>query len=256
MVGLSDGSKLLTIVWRFADSKKAWKVYAFLVVTFGDRPAGTILQIAIKIVCQAHFKIDPYAANKLLNDLFVDDLSSGGEQEEVTRFKGTKDENGRFTGSMSQIMNKGNLRFKAMAQSFEEDGEDIYKLGGAVLGVPWRSQDDKFIMKISINVSKRKRGIPTEPDIDESTICMLDKIKLTKRICLGIVNSIFDPIGLISPLVINLKVMMKRIYSKEYELQWDSDIPNKLLIEWIKVLKMLVGTVVEFDRSFKPFGAF
>ena len=247
---------LRRIVWRFADSKKDWKVYAFLVVTFGDRPAGTILQIAIRIVCHAHFKIDPYAANKLLNDLFVDDLSSGGEQEEVTRFKGSKDENGRFTGSMSQIMNKGNLRFKAMAQSFEEDGEDIYKLGGAVLGVPWRSQDDKFIMKISINVSKRKRGIPTEPDIDESTFYKLDKIRLTKRICLGIVNSVFDPIGLISPLVINLKVMMKKNYSKEYELQWDSDIPDELLREWIKVLKVLVGTVVEFDRSYKPYGAF
>ena len=72
----------------------------------------------------------------------------------------------------------------------------------------------------------------------------------------GIVNSVFDPIGLISPLVINLKVMMKRNYSKEYELQWDSDIPSELLIEWIKVLKVLVGTVVEFDRSYKPYGAF
>ena len=143
-----------------------------------------------------------------------------------------------------------------MAQSFEEDGEDIYKLGGAVLGVPWRSQDDKFIMKISINVSKRKRGLPTEADIEESTIYKLEKARLTKRICLGIVNSVFDPVGFISPLVINLKVMMKKNYSKEFELQWDSDIPEELLKEWIKVLKMLVGTVIEFDRSYKPYGAF
>ena len=51
---------------------------------------------------------------------------------------------------------------------------------------------------------------------------------MTKMICLSNTNSIFDPVGLLTPLTITLKVMLKEMFSKEYELKWDTELPSEL----------------------------
>ena len=39
--------------------------------------------------------------------------------------------------------------------------EQLEVLGATVLGIGWSNEKDKFIFKITINVSKRKRNQPT-----------------------------------------------------------------------------------------------
>ena len=124
------------VVWRHGDSKAAWRVYGFCVVTFGDRPAAVLLHIAILVTCQLYNSVDPLAARRLCTDMFVDDLCSGGEKEEVDRFMGDKEVDSLVcSGTMSRIMRRGGLNFKAMQKSGEEDGEKLKLLGGAVLGM-------------------------------------------------------------------------------------------------------------------------
>ena len=60
------------------------------------------------------------------------------------------------------------------------------------------------------------------------TIYMLERAKLTKRICLSVVNSFYDPVGMLTPLTIILKVMLKRMFSKEYDLGWVDDLSEEL----------------------------
>ena len=134
---------LRRVVWRHGDRGADWKVYGFLVVAFGDRQAAVLLQIVIRMTCEMYKNVDLIAAQKIQDDLFVDDLVTGGELELVDRFMGDK---------------------------------------------------------------------------DVETIHMVDTAVLTKRICLSIVNSIYDPLGLLTPITINLKVMMKQIFSAEYGL--------------------------------------
>jgi hypothetical protein len=59
-----------------------WRVYAFLVVAFGDRQAAVLLQIVIRMTCELYKNIDIVAAHKLLNDLFLDELVTGGKRRE------------------------------------------------------------------------------------------------------------------------------------------------------------------------------
>ena len=56
----------------------------------------------------------------------------------------------------------------------------------------------------------------------------MEQAVLTKRIFLSNTNSIFDPVGLLTPLTITLKVMLKEMFSKEYELKWDTELPSEL----------------------------
>ena len=247
---------LRKVVWRHGRQGTVWRVYAFLVVAFGDRIAAVLLQIAIRITNEMYKTVDLVASHKLLYDMFVDDLISGGELLEVLRFMGNRDiDTGKCDGTMVQIMEKGGLFFKAMQMSGELDEEQLELLGGAVLGIGWSSERDRFIFKISINVSQRKRKQPTGEDVTKNTIYLLEGATLSKRICLSVVNSIFDPIGMLTPLTIILKVMLKRMFSKEYNLSWDDGLPKELHKQWVEVLQMLVGVELEFDRSIMPITA-
>ena len=161
---------LRRVVWRHGDRGADWKVYGFLVVAFGDRQAAVLLQIVIRLTCEMYKNVDLIAAQKIQDDLFVDDLVTGGELELVDRFMGDKDvETFKCTGTMPQIMEEGGLYFKAMQRSGEADGEALELLGGAVLGVGWSSERDRFLFNLSINVSSRVRGEPTGPDLTEET---------------------------------------------------------------------------------------
>ena len=80
------------------------------------------------------------------------------------------------------------------------------------MGISWSREKDKFIFRITINVSQRKRKQPLGEDLTQDTIHMLEKAMLFKRICISVVNSIFDPIGMLPPLTIILKVMLKKMF--------------------------------------------
>ena len=64
---------------------------------------------------------------------------------------------------------------------------------------------------------------------------------MTKRIFLSNTNSIFDPVGLLTPLTITLKVMLKEMFSKEYELKWKKVLPSELKRAWVNVITIWSG---------------
>ena len=103
---------LRRVVWRHADPKA--EVYAFMVVTFGDRPTAALLEIVLKRNIQMYGDLDPLTAHRLGKDMFVDNLTTGGEMDQVVRFKGQEDpETLTCEGTMPQILKKGGLKMKA-----------------------------------------------------------------------------------------------------------------------------------------------
>ena len=112
---------------------------------------------------------------------------------------------GKRDGTMVQIMERGGLYFKAMQKSGDQDNEQLELLGGAVLGLGWSSERDMFVFQFAINVSPRKRKQPTGEDVTLEDLYKLEEAKLSKRICLSVVNSFYDPMGMLTPLTIILK---------------------------------------------------
>ena len=49
--------------------------------------------------------------------------------------------------------------------------------------------------------------------------CLAEKDKLTKRIALGVVSSVYDPLGLVSPVVVELKLAIQDLWKRS--LGWD-----------------------------------
>ena len=76
-------NNLRKVVWRHGKQGAVWKVYTFVVVAFGDKIAAVLIQINIRLMVEMYESIEPVASQKMMNDMFVDDLVMGGEMPEV-----------------------------------------------------------------------------------------------------------------------------------------------------------------------------
>lgn len=64
--------------------------FAFLTVSFGDGPAASFLEIAIRRTSKMNQAVDPVAKARIRDDPYVHDISTGGTPEEVAHFKGNE----------------------------------------------------------------------------------------------------------------------------------------------------------------------
>merc|ERR1712105_461757 len=112
--------------------------------------------------------------------MYVDDRASGGTKEEVERFKGEIIE-GKYTGTIQQILNFGEFKIKSIVESGCTDRSAMELLGSSALGYEWDATKDGMHVKIKVNLSKKKKKITQHPDLTLADFDKLRKIKLTKR---------------------------------------------------------------------------
>ena len=244
------------MVWRYGDRRAKWKVFGYTVVSFGDTPAAALLEICLKLIIMMFYVIDPIAAERLMRDMFVDDVTSGGDVEQVMRFKGNEDpETLACDGTMPQILDGGKFKLKAIALSLEPDGEALRKLSGSVLGHPYSTERDTLAVRFYVNVTTKRRGVPTGPDLAVETLYQLQSVTLTRRKLLGVASSQFDMLGMVSPLIIKLRVGVRDLFIKENKLDWDTVLQGKLVDTWNRYIEELVRTgMIEFRRCVRPEG--
>ena len=77
-------------------------------------------------------------------------------------------------------------------------------------------------------------------------------MKVTRRILLGIVNSCYDVYGFLGPLLIQLKIELRNLISKELNLGWDDPISDSLKQRWMGMLKS--AEAVRFPRRIQTDG--
>ena len=98
--------------------------------------------------------------------------------------------------------------------------------------------------------SKKIRGKRKEADLGLSDLCEILNRKITRAILLSIVNTCYDPMGLVAPITIQLKIEMRELYRFELKLGWDDDIPYEKKVVWHKILQLLkLSEKVRFKRS-------
>ena len=182
---------LRRLVFRFLDPTQKPKVYGPTRVMFGDRPAAAITSVCIQETAETYKHIDEKAAEMIIRDMYVDDLASGADTpEEIEQRK----------KGIIEIFSKG-VQIKGFIASYDNAPETLALLGtgeiGRILGVRWDPTTDHFAFLIKINLSKKVKGAHTQPDLSYEQIPCLIEIKLTRAILLSIVNSCYDPLGLL-----------------------------------------------------------
>ena len=242
---------LRRVVWRYGNLESSWRVFGFSTVSFGDKPAGAMLEIAIKKVAELNKHIDSVAASRIQDDRYVDDFASGGSSAEVSRFVGKEHENFQCDGTIPTILSKGSFRLKAIVVSGESNQEKVDKIGGKVLGIGWDPSADTISIDLSVTL---KSSSNSKIEISLKILDTLDESLLTPGNLLGVVNGVYDPPGLVSPITVRLRVAFRDLFSTDSPISWDTpltlDSSRKM---WMELIRMLVGAgKITFPRSTKP----
>ena len=124
---------MFRFIWRF-DPSEPWQDFALDRVHFGDASAATQLEVGKDIVAAAGKDIDPVASQRIQDDVYVDDGLTGGDEEQVERFIGVKQEDGQYDGTFAKILAKGNFKIKAFAKFGSKSSEETDLMENKVLG--------------------------------------------------------------------------------------------------------------------------
>ena len=73
------------IIWRFGNTDVEFTIYAFNVVTYGDRPASTILEVVKRIMVEMGVEVDEETARLMGFASYMDDCMI--EYEDAQKLK-------------------------------------------------------------------------------------------------------------------------------------------------------------------------
>jgi len=88
-----------------------------------------------------------------------------------------------------------------------------------VLGTNWNYFTDEFLSKFQPHV-ERAQGLLS-----------------TKQNILRVIASFYDPMGLISPIIVQMKILLQDICKTDYH--WDAELDSELITRWMKLISEL-----------------
>ncbi|XP_072392156.1 uncharacterized protein [Diabrotica undecimpunctata] len=203
---------LQRIFWRFS-SDQPISTYKLNTITYGLAPSAFLAIRCIQQAAYKHMSNLHEACQTILRDFYADDLLSGGDTiEEVRKLK----------QDISFILSSAGFQLRKWVSNkpevFEGDlqnnqqvehylSEDITS---KTLGLYWNTQLDILQYNINFNIQSQT----------------------TKRSVLSMISQIFDPLGLVGPVIITAKVIMQSLW--KLKLDWNESLPQDLHTAWNK----------------------
>ncbi|XP_041463438.1 uncharacterized protein LOC121414350 [Lytechinus variegatus] len=221
-------------LWRNMQITRSPDTYIKTVLTFGDKPAPAMAQIALRKTAEEAESRHPEAAQVLKTCVYMDDIC-----ESVT----DNPEAERLTKEIDQVLAEGGFKVKGwlsnqpLTGNTQEDKEMRLletMTEEKVLGAVWENSSDMFSYKVKM-------------DRDETD----EDVSLNKRQILSQIARVFDPLGFVSPFLVRAKIGMQKLWEKGYE--WDEKLPEEDQKWWIAFFKeMKELSEVRIARSLTP----
>jgi len=163
-------------------------------VTYGQACASYLAIRCLRQLASENMERYPFASNALLNDTYVDDIISGAETIEDAR---------NLRNQLSSLLRKGGF----------EDHKWCSNSNDTLIDVPLEIREP--ISRLDINVSDaiNTLGLTWNPISDEFQfkIQMMSNVT-TKRKMLSEISKLFDPLGLICPIITVAKILMQELW--------------------------------------------
>ena len=256
-----DDRDYLRLLWfddPFAESPEPL-IYRFCRVVFGVCSSPFHMNATLKHHLLKYIEAEPLIVKEITNSMYVDDFSGGGDDDDdayllYDRSKEIMKEGGftlrKWATNSKTLMN----RMKEIDTSSAQR-----EMGGAVV------EDDATYSEITVtsesiieNAESKVLGVIWNKESD-SIVYRLDEvvnkageIKRTKRGLLRAIASIYDPLGLISPLVITLKVIFQELCKDGGG--WDDPISPRLIRDWESWIRdAKICKTVTFQRCYFDF---
>ncbi|XP_048262528.1 uncharacterized protein LOC125385266 [Bombus terrestris] len=203
--------KFQQILWRNSDGEV--DTYQLNTVTFGLSAAPYLAIRCLKQLADDEGHRYPRAAMVLQRDFYVDDVLTGAD---------TKDEAQSLRTELIELLKLAGLNIRKWAANdrellrglSERDINDKLLLGESqtfkTLGVVWNSFDYSILYSVKIN--------PTTS-------------RITKRTVSSEIAKIYDPLGLLAPVIVRAKMLLQRLWT--LKIDWDENVkfPRKTIIK-------------------------
>ena len=228
---IPDDRPSLRFLWR-EDPAAEVAVFQYVRHIFGSKDSPTCANYALRRTATDNASQFPEAAQSVINNFYMDDyLETSPTIEEATRkakdlvkllslggFKLTK-----FVSNVRTIPPQVETDPTTPTETKEIPSTEE---SSHVLGLKWNHSSDTLVVS---------RG--TNPEI---------KAKVTQRIVLSLVSSVYDPIGLVAPYTVKARLLLKDIWRLSGQ-QWDDDLPPEAVskfLDWSEELPGLSDIVI------------
>ncbi|XP_011858179.1 PREDICTED: uncharacterized protein LOC105555747 [Vollenhovia emeryi] len=207
----SDHTPFQTIYWREGPDQPL-KTYELLTLTYGTKPASYIAVKCVQQLAKEEGKEFPLAAKVLMEDLYMDDLLTGAETvEELASLKEQLEALLSLGGFAlhkwnSNVGNLGEKKAFDLGSIFKSEQERETKL----LGIGWSPITDTLHFMAA---KQQKKG------------------RVTKRAILSEIAGLFDPLGIIGPVITSAKILMQELWI--CKVGWDDSVPLNVQNSWL-----------------------
>ncbi|GFQ69629.1 DUF1758 domain-containing protein [Trichonephila clavata] len=206
---------LLRIMWKNGANDKP-VIYRLKTVTYGTASAPSLAIRTLKQLAMDEASRFPLVSKVALQDVYMDDVVSGAQILDTARQLQCQLQNMLKTCGMK--LHKWNSNSKELfnsstdqEHSFSTNTESAIK----TLGVSWKPAGDYFMFKVSI------------PSI----------ASYTKRDVLSVIARLYDPLGLIGPIISKAKIFLQKLWLRK--LNWEECLPEAIASDWLNFVSFL-----------------
>lgn len=142
----------------------------------------------------------------------------------------------------SVVMHKPCTGLKVRKSMVSRDSEptEVEPLGGKVLGLSYSLADDIVIFdmtpQFAVHLGQCHKDMVMVTNTRLELWCSGHKVLLTRTLLLCLMG-VYDPLGLIYPVILKGKLMMQHLYSEHYDGGWDDWTPSVEQERWITWLQ-------------------
>ena len=232
----------LRFLWMrdISNSNSEVVVYRFCRVVFGLNSSPFLLNATLRHHIESYSDSDPEFVRKMLDSFYVDDLVTGGrtlrDVNELYEKANSRMKSGGFTlrkwltndvelrkrlaGSDDEVSTKSSGRVEDVETYAKSSLGVKDSLGEKVLGTNWNCVNDLITFDLR-QLAQKAEGL-----------------NLTKRNLLSIIAGLFDPLGIVSPIIVPMKILFQELCAQE--VKWDEELASESARKctvWIDDLK-------------------
>lgn len=208
-----DDAKFQQILWRTSVNQPL-KIYELQTVTFGTAAAPFLAIRCLHYVADSIKTQHPRISEIIRENFYVDDLlTSFDDIKEAQESKEILVKAFSSFGLNLRKWGSNGKGFSADISNTDVINVNLHAMDTcSTLGMRWDTLNDDLSYEIS-------------PKSEKATY--------TKRQILSEIASLFDPLGMIAPIIIKAKLLMQQLWL--VTTSWDEEVPNVVLEDWIKI---------------------
>ncbi|XP_058817129.1 uncharacterized protein LOC131680431 [Topomyia yanbarensis] len=214
---------LQRILWRDSVSEPV-RMFQLTTVTYGTASAPYLATKCLQRLAKDGVESFPRAARALKEDFYIDDMLSGADNIEDGK---------ELTREMIELTNSGGFTLRKWNSNCPAVLADL----------PHSLLDDRATLDLNSSSSPVKTlGLLWQPTSDKFLFhspVWSNAAVITKRTVLADAARLFDPLGLVGPVVVIAKIFLQELW--KHQCDWDDSLPEEMQSFWQEYRRNLIA---------------